>query len=82
MYFGETSKSLASRYPINKEHHNFNDWSEYCIIKLPPGTSNQVRLLIERVLISIGTRLFKNNFNEENPIFDIENIFSLTNIKK
>ncbi len=82
LYFGETSKSLASRYPINKEHHNFNDWSEYCIIKLPPGTSNQVRLLIERVLISIGTRLFKNNFNEENPIFDIENIFSLTNKKK
>lgn len=72
---------LASRYPINKEHHNFNDWSEYCIIKLPPGTSNQVHLLIERVLIAIDTRLFKNNFNEENPIFYIENIFSLTNKK-
>ncbi|WP_413533706.1 hypothetical protein [Empedobacter brevis] len=82
LYFGETSKSLASRYPINKDHHNFNEWSEYCVIKLPTDTSNQVRLLIERVLIATGTRLFKNNFNEENPIFDLENIFSLMNKKK
>ena len=82
IYFGETSKSLSSRYPVNKDHHNFNEWSEYCVIKLPPGTSNQERLLIERVLIAVGTRIFKNNFDEDNSIFGIENIFRLMNKKK
>ena len=65
IYFGETKKSLSSRYPDGESHHSFPDWQEYCIIELPPGTSNDTRQLIERVLIEAGAKIFKNNFNSQ-----------------
>ena len=65
IYFGETKKSLSKRYPINQEHHSFDDWDEYCCIHLPPETNNRTRLLIERVLIAVGCKIFPNNLSKE-----------------
>ena len=70
IYFGETKKSLSKRYPINQEHHSFDDWDEYCCIHLPPETNNRTRLLIERVLIAVGCKIFPNNLSKEIPILD------------
>ena len=81
LYFGETKQSLSRRYPLNQRHHSFDDWDEYCVVNLPPETTNHTRLLIERVLISVGSNVFKNNFNNEQPLIDGE-VLRLANKKK
>ena len=80
IYFGETKQSFAKRYPINQKHHSFDDWSEYSIIQLPPETSDSTRLLIERVLIAVGAKLFLNKIYDEEPI--VKNSLELQNSKK
>jgi len=82
VYFGETRQSLSKRYPSNQEHHSFNNWSEYSIIQLPPETSDHTRLLIERVLISVGSKLFQNSLYSEKPVLDTGNGLKLQNRKK
>lgn len=82
VYFGETRQSLSKRYPITQRHHSFNNWDEYSVIQLPPETSNHTRLLIERVLIATGSKLFTNNIYTEPPVLDIENGLKLKNKKK
>jgi hypothetical protein len=81
IYFGETKKSLSSRYPDAESHHSFPDWEEYSIIELPPETSNHTRQLIERVLIEAGAKIFKNNFNLQS-IEDKEDSIKLVNKRK
>ena len=81
IYFGETKHSLSSRYPDSENHHSFPDWQEYCIIELPPGTSNDTRKLIERVLIETGAKIFTNNFNGLS-IEDKESSIKLVNKRK
>lgn len=76
VYFGETKQSLSKRYPSTQKHHSFDDWNEYSIIQLPPETSDHARLLIERVLIATGCKLFPNNLSQESPV--IINGFGLT----
>ncbi len=68
LYFGETKKSLAQRYPKNQKHHSFEDWTEYSIIQLPPETSEHTRLLIERILIAVGSKLFPNTLYSDLPV--------------
>ena len=46
------------------------DWDEYCFIHLPPETNDRTRLLIERVLIAVGCKIFPNNLSKEIPILD------------
>jgi len=82
VYFGETRQSLSKRYPLNQEHHSFENWSEYSIIQLPPETSDHTRLLIERVLIAVGSKLFQNFLSSEHPVLDIDNGLKLQNRKK
>lgn len=82
IYIGETKKTLSQRYPDGQKHHCFNDWTEYLIIQLPPETSNHTRLLIERILIATGTKLFKNNLTIETPVTNSENSLKLMNRKK
>ena len=82
LYFGETKKSLAQRYPKNQKHHSFEEWTEYSIIQLPPETSQHTRLLIERVLIATGTKLFTNTLSSEPPILNKEQGLILKNKKK
>jgi hypothetical protein len=82
LYIGETSKSLSQRYPEGQEHHSFIDWTEYTIIQLPPETSDHTRLLIERILIALGAKLFKNNITDETPVIQLENVLKLMNKKK
>ncbi len=82
LYFGETKKSLSKRYPQKQEHHSFEDWTEYSIINLPPETSEHTRLLIERVLIATGTKLFTNLLSKEPPVLDMEQGLILKNKKK
>jgi hypothetical protein len=82
IYFGETKQSLSKRYPTSQKHHTFDAWDEYSIIQLPPETTNHTRLLIERVLIAIGSKLFPNNIYSEIPIFNNENGLKLQNKKK
>jgi hypothetical protein len=82
VYFGETKQSLAKRYPETQQHHSFENWSEYSIIQLPPETSDHTRLLIERVLIAVGTKLFQNSLSSEHPVLDIDNGLKLQNRKK
>lgn len=65
LYIGETRKTLSQRYPEGQEHHSFDDWTEYSIIQLPPETSDHTRLLIERILIALGAKLFQNNLSLE-----------------
>jgi hypothetical protein len=82
IYFGETKQSLSKRYPNNKKHHSFDAWNEYSVIQLPPETSNHTRLLIERVIIAAGSKLFPNNiYNNESPILDTKNGLKLKNKK-
>ena len=81
IYFGETKQSLSKRYPVNQGHHSFKDWDEYSIIQLPPETSNHSRLLIERVLIATGSKLFLNDLYSETPVLG-EFGFKLKNKKK
>jgi len=68
IYFGETKHSLSKRYPANQKHHSFDEWDEYSIIQLPPETSEHTRLLIERVLIAVGAKLFENTLTSEIPV--------------
>lgn len=82
LYIGETKKTLSQRYPDGQEHHSFNDWTEYTIIQLPPETSDHTRLLIERILIATGTKLFQNYLNTEKPVIQVENGLKLMNKKK
>ncbi len=80
IYFGETKQSLAKRYPVTSKHHSFDDWKEYSIIQLPPETSDSTRLLIERVLIAVGAKLFPNTIYSEKPV--INDTLKLKNNKK
>ena len=82
VYFGETKKSLAKRYPKNQKHHSFENWTEYSIIQLPPETSDHTRLLIERVLIATGSILFPNILNKNIPVLKFEEGLTLMNKKK
>jgi len=82
IYFGETKQSLSKRYPTSQKHHSFDEWNEYSIIQLPPETSDHTRLLIERVLIAIGAKIFSNSIYKENPILDNEDSLTLKNGKK
>jgi hypothetical protein len=79
IYFGETRLSLSSRYRDAKGSHALKEWDEYCAINLPPDTSDHTRLLIERILIAVGAKLFKNNLGFEPT--DINNLLKLTNRK-
>lgn len=82
LYIGETKKSLSQRYPKGQKHHSFDDWSEYSIIQLPPETSNHTRLLIERILIATGVKLFPNILDKKTPVLDITDGLRLMNKKK
>jgi hypothetical protein len=82
IYFGETKQSLSKRYPLKQMHHSFENWAEYSIIQLPPETSDHSRILIERVLIAIGSKIFPNDLYREMPILNIENGLRLKNKKK
>jgi hypothetical protein len=82
VYFGETKKSLSKRYPVMQKHHSFNEWTEYCIIQLPPETSQHSRLLIERILIAAGSKLFPNKLYLDKPVLDISVGLTLKNRKK
>lgn len=82
VYFGETKQSLSKRYPIKTAHHSFNEWSEYTIIQLPPETSDHTRLLIERVLIAVGYKLFPNQLVKEETVQKKGQGLELRNKKK
>lgn len=82
IYFGETKQSLSKRYPVKQKHHSFDAWDEYSIIQLPPETSEHTRLLIERVLIAAGTKLFKNTLGGEGPVLNKDSGLILKNRKK
>lgn len=82
IYFGETKQSLSKRYPITRKHHSFDDWDEYSIIQLPPETSEHSRLLIERVLIAVGAKLFANTVYDEPPVLKDLTGMTLKNRKK
>jgi len=82
VYFGETKQSLSKRYPLTQKHHSFEEWDEYSVIQLPPETSDHTRLLIERVLIATGAKLFSNNLVKEDSVLDKENGLKLKNRKK
>jgi len=82
VYFGETKQSLSKRYPVKQEHHSFDEWDEYSIIQLPPETSQHTRLLIERVLIAVGAKLFANTLYPEKPVLPDEIGLILRNRKK
>lgn len=82
LYIGETRKTLSQRYPEGQVHHSFDDWTEYSVIQLPPETSDHTRLLIERILIAIGAKLFQNTLSSETPVIQVENGLKLMNKKK
>lgn len=82
VYFGETKKSLSKRYPQTQKHHSFDEWTEYCIIQLPPETSEHTRLLVERILIAAGSKLFPNILYADRPVLNIDNGLTLKNRKK
>lgn len=82
VYFGETKQSLSKRYPITQKHHSFDNWDEYSIIQLPPETSDHTRLLIERVLIATGSKLFPNTLYPEPTILNKKDGLKLKNKKK
>ncbi|MEA3554796.1 MAG: hypothetical protein U9R39_10420 [Campylobacterota bacterium] len=82
LYFGETKQSLSKRYPITQKHHSFNNWDEYSVIQLPPETSDHTRLLIERVLIATGSKLFPNILYPEPTVLNKEDGLKLKNKQK
>lgn len=82
VYFGETKQSLSKRYPATQKHHSFDAWDEYSIIQLPPETSPHTRLLIERVLIAVGAKLFENTLYPEKPVLSKNAGLILKNKKK
>lgn len=82
IYFGETKQSMSKRYPVGQSHHSFDDWNEYSIIQLPPETSDHTRLLIERVIIAVGSKIFPNHVYSETPVLDKHEGLVLKNRKK
>lgn len=82
VYFGETKQSLSKRYPVTQKHHSFDNWDEYSVIQLPSETSDHTRLLIERVLIATGSKLFHNSIYTEAPVLNEEKGLKLQNKKK
>lgn len=82
IYFGETKHSFSKRYPVTQKHHSFDEWNEFSIIQLPPETSDHTRLLIERILIAAGSKLFSNEIYQEMPILDKHLSLTLRNRKK
>jgi hypothetical protein len=82
VYFGETKQSLSKRYPLAQKHHSFDEWTEFCVIQLPPETSDHTRLLIERILIAAGSKLFINNLYDGGPVLDDTISLKLRNKKK
>lgn len=82
VYFGETKKSLSKRYPLTQKHHSFEEWTEYSIIQLPPETSEHTRLLVERILIAVGSKLFPNILYSDKPVLDLGIGLTLKNKKK
>jgi hypothetical protein len=82
VYFGETKQSLSKRYPVTQKHHSFEDWNEYSIIQLPVETSDHTRLLIERILIAVGAKLFPNNIYAEPSVLNEADGLVLKNKKK
>ena len=82
VYFGETKQSLSKRYPSSQKHHSFEDWDEYSIIQLPSETSDHTRLLIERILIATGAKLFPNSIYTEPSVLNEKNGLKLKNRKK
>ena len=79
IYIGETKKALSQRYPEKQKHHSFDEWTEYCIIQLPPETSEHTRLLVERILIATGVKLFQNHLGKDKSVIER---FELMNRKK
>lgn len=75
-------QSLSKRYPVKQKHHSFEDWDEYSIIQLPPETSDHTRLLIERVVIAIGAKMFPNELTKEPPVSNTIIGLKLKNRKK
>lgn len=69
VYFGQTKEALSKRYPKNREHHNFDEWQEYCSLHLPEGVTDFQRILIERCLIEAGAQLFENELGVAKSIF-------------
>lgn len=82
IYFGETKQSLSKRYPLTQKHHSFDEWNEYSVIQLPPETGDHTRILIERILIATGSKLFSNNIYQEIPILEKHISLTLRNKKK
>ncbi len=82
LYIGETKNSLSQRYPKGQKHHSFEGWTEYSIIQLPPESSDHTRLLIERILIATGIKLFPNILDKKTPVLDDNNGLRLMNKKK
>ena len=82
IYFGETKQSLSKRYPVTQKHHSFDEWNEFSVIQLPPETPDHTRLLIERILIATGSKLFSNNIYQEVPVLDKHISLTLRNRKK
>jgi len=82
LYIGETKKSLSQRYPKGQKHHSFDAWTEYSIIQLPPETSDHSRLLIERILIAVGIKLFPNILSSSTPVLGYDQGLKLMNKKK
>lgn len=82
IYVGETRKSMSQRYPVKIPHHTFDEWEEYCIIQLPRETSDHTRLLVERVLIAVLSKLFPSQLTSELSVLSGEDILNLKNRKK
>jgi hypothetical protein len=82
IYFGETKQSLSKRYPTTQKHHSFDEWNEFSVIQLPPETTDNMRLLIERILIATSSKLFTNNIYQEIPILEKHISLTLRNRKK
>ena len=59
VYFGQTKEALSKRYPKSREHHNFDEWQEYCSLYLPEGITDFQRILMERCLIEAGAQLLR-----------------------
>ena len=52
------------------------------MIQLPPETSDHSRLLIERILIAVGIKLFPNILSSKTPVLNINDGLKLMNKKK
>jgi hypothetical protein len=67
--------------------HELLEWHPYSEIsgivrpKLPPETSEHTRLLAERILIAVGSKLFPNTIYAEKPVLDKNEGLTLKNKK-